>query len=187
MTLTNRTIPITMSVDFLSVLSERSKSEGTTLNETILALLRAGLGDFAVAFPSGDGQTAESGRQASKRGRNLSGQIAKTLGGEHSGGPGNEYLIDGRRICIKIAAGNNNRYAVYDNMLDRIDAVYAAKEIRPGIFQLYDVAVADWDANAVAMSPGNPNRDRQRGMSLSALKKIATEIGEIDLSAVDAD
>lgn len=85
-------------------------------------------------------QTRESGAKAARFGHDAAKKLAAKLGATKVSKTGNEFELDGRRICIKTARKKTSSVGVTYKMLERLDGVIGAFEDETNTFHLYEIS-----------------------------------------------
>lgn len=84
-------------------------------------------------------QDAKSGARANKYGLDTSRLIAKQIGALSLKKNSNEFAFEGRLITIRCAHKGNTQVGVLYSMLDKVDSVIAAFEVKKNVYDLYEM------------------------------------------------
>lgn len=84
-------------------------------------------------------QNAKSGARANKYGLDTSRLIAKQIGALSLKKNSNEFSFEGRLITIRCAHKKNAQVGVLYSMLDKVDSVIAALEVKKNVYDLYEM------------------------------------------------
>jgi len=84
-------------------------------------------------------QDAKSGARANKYGLNTSRLIAKHIGALSLKENSNEFAFEGRLVTIRCARMGNAQVGVLYSMLEEVDSVIAAFEVKKNVYELYEM------------------------------------------------
>ena len=110
-------------------------------------------------------QDRESGAAGNEFGRTTAPRIAKAIGATGVGSTGNEFRLDSKSVVIKCARPKTSSVGVTYKMLDRVEAVLGAFMGDNGVFDVYKITRADFEAH---MRPS-----RSKGASAGKVALVA--------------